>query len=137
MPRKKHLRKVVAPPKFKSYVPVGSRSEKKEKIQLFYEEFEAVKLADYDGMHHHEACSLMGVSRATFARIYESARNKIAKALVEVREIEAVFGNAEFNEKWFLCNDCQARFTLKRVSASEECPICTSVHFDPIINKEL
>ena len=42
-------------------------------------------------MHHTEAARLMGISRPTFARIYESARRKIAQALVETREIKAVY----------------------------------------------
>lgn len=134
MPRKKHSRKVVAPPRFKSYIPSGYKKESKEIIQLLYEEYEALKLTDYEGMHHHEACRLMGVSRPTFARIYESARKKIATALVEVREIHTIFGNAEFDESWFICNNCHARFTLKKADSNNKCPICSSIHFDQIIN---
>lgn len=133
MPRKKHSRKVVSPPRFKSYVPSGYKKEKKEKIHLFYEEYEALKLSDYEGLHHHEACRLMGVSRPTFARIYESARRKIATAMVEVREIHTVFGNAEFNENWYLCNECNARFTKKVTGKdSEKCPVCSSLDLNQI-----
>ncbi|MFW5644317.1 MAG: DUF134 domain-containing protein [Bacteroidota bacterium] len=136
MPRKKHLRKVVSPPKFKSYLPNGYKSHNKEEIDLLYEEYEAINLSDYQGLHHHEACRLMGVSRATFARIYESARKKIAAALVEVREIRAVFGNAAFDENWFICHKCNARFTLALSETNnDQCPICASLNFEPIMNK--
>ncbi|TFG89828.1 MAG: DUF134 domain-containing protein, partial [Candidatus Atribacteria bacterium] len=78
MPRPKRLRKIVSPPGFKGYKPYGNRHGMKEHVDLLYEEYEAIKLADYDLMNHQEASKLMGVSRATFARIYESARRKIA-----------------------------------------------------------
>ena len=77
MPRQIRLRKVVSPPKFKGYKPYGTTCISDEHVELLYEEYEAIKLADYDLMNHQEAAKLMGVSRATFARIYESARRKI------------------------------------------------------------
>jgi len=129
MPRGKRLRKVVAPPAFKSYAPTGKI--KNGVVDLLYEEYEALKLADYDLMNHLEASKLMGVSRPTFARIYESARRKIAKALVENKEIKAVYGNVYFDEKWFECEKCEGKFTLpdKKMAA---CPICKSVDIKPV-----
>jgi len=46
------------------------------------DEFEAVRLADREGMYHEQAAEHMGVSRPTFSRILESARQRIAEALV-------------------------------------------------------
>ncbi|WP_075590643.1 DUF134 domain-containing protein [Labilibacter marinus] len=126
MPRKKRLRKVVAPPRFQGYKPYGSRLEGNGSVDLLYEEYEAIKLADYDLMNHNEAAVLMGVSRPTFARIYESARRKIAVALVETKEIKSVFGNAELQDNWFLCTSCEAKFNKPESVISEDCPICKS-----------
>nr|WP_321408527.1 DUF134 domain-containing protein [uncultured Carboxylicivirga sp.] len=78
MPRRRRLRKIVAPPGFKGYKPYGHRPNSK-KVELLYEEYEAIKLADYDLLNQLEASKLMGISRATFARIYESARRKLQK----------------------------------------------------------
>lgn len=133
MPRRKHLRKIVEPPRFSSYHPKGGQKQAKEPVLLLYEEYEAIKLADYDGLHHHEACRLMGISRPTFARIYESARQKIAKALVEVREIQAVYGNVSFNHNWYECMGCHARFTLQTPGNEEVCPICSSAEVEQIL----
>ena len=124
MPRRKRMRKVVAPPGFRGYKPYGSRHGQKEHVDLHYEEYEAIKLADYDLMNHLEASRLMGVSRATFARVYESARRKIARALVETREIRSVFGHASLDQSWFVCNECQARFNIPHNHAGRHCPIC-------------
>ena len=127
MPRRKRLRKVVAPPGFKGYKPYGSSARKKQHVELLYEEYEAIKLADYDLLNHLEASKLMGVSRPTFARIYESARRKLANALVETREIRSVFGNARLDGEWYLCDDCQARFTIPIHMSNRGCPICKSL----------
>jgi len=127
MPRQRRLRKVVAPPNFKGYKPYGARTRSiDDEVELLYEEYEAIKLADYDLMNHAEASKLMGVSRATFARIYESARRKISKALVETRAIKSIFGNAELDGNWFLCRTCNARFTIPDKASGGQCPICKS-----------
>ena len=127
MPRRKRLRKVVAPPGFKGYKPYGISKHKKQHIELLYEEYEAIKLADYDFMNQLEASEIMGVSRPTFARIYESARRKLANALVETREIRSVYGNAILDGAWSLCSDCNARFTIPNQMTNHSCPICRSL----------
>ena len=76
MPRKKRLRRVVVPPGFKGFKPYGNWREKEEAVELLFEEYESIKLTDYSGLNHEEASVLMEVSRATFARVYESARQK-------------------------------------------------------------
>lgn len=134
MPRRRRLRKIVAPPRFGGYKPYGISRNAGESVELLYEEYEAIKLADYDLMNHQEASGLMGVSRPTFARIYESARRKIARALVEAKEIKAVYGNAWLDKNWYLCNDCHARFTLLQKLTNQKCPMCKSVHIDSIKN---
>jgi len=132
MPRRRRLRKIVAPPSFKGYKPYGLRKKGMGTVELLYEEYEAIKLADYDLLNHDEACVLMGVSRPTFARIYESARRKISKALVEAKEIKTVYGNVAFDETWFVCDDCQARFTMPP-SGTNQCPMCKSRNYKQLI----
>ncbi|MDQ1770522.1 DUF134 domain-containing protein [Labilibaculum euxinus] len=134
MPRKIRLRKVVEPPRFKGYRPFGVNSKSRKSIDLLYEEYEALKLADYDLLKHDEAAGLMGISRPTFARIYESARRKIAAALVEAKEIRTVFGNAVMDKNWYLCSKCNARFNIPETMDKETCPACNSKHIE-LINK--
>lgn len=132
MPRRRRLRKIVAPPGFRGYKPYGVSGHHPDKIELLYEEYEALKLADYDLMNHQEASKLMGVSRPTFARIYESARRKIAKALVETKEIKAVYGNAWLDKSWVICNHCHARFTIPKTIDQKVCPICSSENIESL-----
>ena len=117
------------PPKFKGYRPYGTKKSIGKSIELFYEEYEAIKLADYHLLNHKEAGFFMGVSRATFARIYENARRKIAHAMVEAKEIKAVTGNVAFDKTRYLCNDCNNRFTTKELQYRWYCPTCSSGNF--------
>ncbi|MFA8299311.1 MAG: DUF134 domain-containing protein [Hyphomicrobiales bacterium] len=132
MPRRRRMRKVVAPPLFKGYKPFGNRTQKSEVVELNYEEYEAIKLSDYDLMSHAEASKLMDVSRATFARIYETARRKIAKAFVECKTIHTVFGNACLDDSWFACLACHARFTILPDKTEQKCPICNKEDIKPL-----
>jgi len=52
-----------------------------EKITLYRDELEALKLCDMDGLTQVEAGSRMGISRGTVQRILSSARKKVATAL--------------------------------------------------------
>jgi predicted DNA-binding protein (UPF0251 family) len=132
MPRPKRLRKVVAPPSFKGFKPYGSKEHSKPPIELFYEEYEAIKLADYDHLNQLEASEIMGVSRPTFARIYTKARQKMALALVESREIISVFGNAFFDKDWFQCKACHSKFNLPTEMDQGHCPLCQSIEINEI-----
>ncbi|MGQ1891472.1 DUF134 domain-containing protein [Thermophagus sp. OGC60D27] len=132
MARPKTLRKVVKPPGFKGYKPYGHQQDKAKCVELLYEEYEALKLADYDLMTHQEASKVMGVSRATFARIYERARRKMAEALVEVKEIKAVYGHALLDKSWLVCRSCNARFTIPKTVDDRNCPVCKSFNVETI-----
>jgi predicted DNA-binding protein (UPF0251 family) len=136
MPRRRRLRKIVAPPAFKGYKPYGTTYNGGEPIELLYEEYEAIKLADYKLFNHAEAATLMGISRATFARIYESARRKIAKALVEVKEIKTSYGNAWLDKDWYECKECHAKFTIPKTMEEKNCPICSTNNFELLNNKQ-
>lgn len=46
------------------------------------DELEAIRLADYEGRYHEQAAREMKVSRATFGRIVNEARRKVAEALI-------------------------------------------------------
>ncbi len=45
------------------------------------DEFEAIRLADQEGLYQEEAARRMGVSRTTFGRILDSAHRKVAEVL--------------------------------------------------------
>ena len=133
MPRHIRQRKVISPPQFKGFKPYGCSENKLSPVELLYEEYEAIKLADFKLMNHQEAAVLMGISRATFARIYEKARRKIARALVETREISTSAGNCYCDKTWFLCHSCHSRFTIPQKTKNNKCPLCQSSKIENIL----
>jgi uncharacterized protein len=132
MPRNHRMRRIASPPRFSGYKPYGCHQHQEQAVVLLYEEYESIKLADYKFMNHQEAAVLMGISRPTFARIYENARRKIALALVEAREITTENGNSYTDKKWFLCKQCQTRFTIPARINNHNCPICHTDQIAPI-----
>jgi predicted DNA-binding protein (UPF0251 family) len=52
-------------------------------VPLKDEEWEAIRLTDYEGLAQEAAARQMGVSRPTFSRVLAKARAQVAKALAE------------------------------------------------------
>lgn len=129
MPRIKTLRKVLNPPIIKGFKPYGSEAGKRGAtlVNLLFEEYEALRLCDYDKCNHHQASVMMGVSRPTFTRIYASALQKIALAFVEGRQISIEGGKVYFDSDWYQCAGCGCNFNNpEREKEIEKCPLCGS-----------
>ena len=52
------------------------------------DEFEAIRLADLEGLYQEDAADRMGISRQTFGRIVASAHAKVAEALVKGKALK-------------------------------------------------
>ncbi len=59
-----------------------------QEVSLGMDELEALRLADYEGRYHQEAAREMKVSRATFGRILNEARRKVAEALLQGKALK-------------------------------------------------
>ncbi len=81
MPRPKKHRKCKCDPGASYFKPKGIPLKLLSEIVIERDEFEALKLSDYDGLTQEESAEKMGISRQTFGRIIKSARNKVADAL--------------------------------------------------------
>jgi predicted DNA-binding protein (UPF0251 family) len=99
-----------------------------EVVELRLDELEAFRLADQEGLHHTVAGKKMGVSRATFGRILEEARRKIAEALIEGKVLQ--FGGGEVRtarKREYACQDCGDKFSVpRRAPLPMNCPSCDS-----------
>jgi len=73
--------------KGKAFKPVGVPLSEIEKIMLYPDELEALKLCDVDGLSQEEAGHQMGISRGTVQRILAGARRKTACALTECKAL--------------------------------------------------
>ena len=66
-----------------AFKPTGTPFAEIEKVKLYRDELEALRLCDAEGLTQEQAGSKMGVSRGTIQRIISGARKKIALALTE------------------------------------------------------
>lgn len=126
-PRNKTIRKVVNPPLIKGLKPFGLESGRiiAEPVTLLFEEYEAIRLCDYDLFNQAQASVMMEVSRPTFTRIYASALRKIAQALVEGRTLTIKGGKVYFDSDWHHCRGCDCYFNNPdKDQRVEKCPLC-------------
>ncbi|NOY52721.1 MAG: DUF134 domain-containing protein [Deltaproteobacteria bacterium] len=97
-PRPKKIRHCGCKLKGRAFKPTGMPMGALEKIRMYRDEIEAMKLCDLDGLTQEEAGLRMGVSRGTVQRILSSARRKSAEALSGCKAIildEVVCGKSE------------------------------------------
>ncbi len=72
--------------------PVGIRVGELEETTLGLDEAESLRLADLEELYHEAAARNMGVSRATFGRILQGARKKVADAIVNGKALRLAGG---------------------------------------------
>lgn len=125
MPRRKRNRRIQVPPVIKGMSVYGVRGRKTNEVVLHLEEYEAIRLLDYQNLTQEEAAVFMDVSRPTLTRIYEEARNKVATAFVEGRDLIFRGGDIYFDKNWYKCNACKASFS-DYTEDNEKCPVCNS-----------
>lgn len=106
MPRPKRCRRICGYPDYWSFWPEGVNLP--ETIVFTLDEYETIRLIDYQKQTQEECAAQMGVSRATVTSIYENARYKLADAMVNGKRIRITGGayrideipaSAELNEK--------------------------------------
>ena len=85
MPRPKRPRCIASEPAIKGFKPRGAVET--GEVILSLEEFEALRLIDYEGMDQSGAAQVMDVSRQTVGRILKAARYKIAESLVTAKRL--------------------------------------------------
>jgi uncharacterized protein len=94
--RPQKTRQVKCEPAERCFRPKCLPLSKVEKVYLTIDEFEAVRLADVEGLKQEEAAKRIGVSRPTFSRIINAAHAKIGDALVNIKAIKIEGGCCNF-----------------------------------------
>jgi predicted DNA-binding protein (UPF0251 family) len=74
MPNSKRYRKVTMPTIMEGFKFFGVPMLELEPVVLLFEEYEAIRLADYENLTQKEAALNMKISRPTFTRLYDKAR---------------------------------------------------------------
>jgi uncharacterized protein len=104
MPRPKCRRNICGMPDKNYYKPRGIPTLDLEEIVLNLDEFEAIRLADYEQLYQEEAATEMNVSRQTFGRIIESAHKKIADVLLNGKALKIEGGEVNLEETKSCCH---------------------------------
>jgi uncharacterized protein len=131
MSRPCKLRRVNCNPLAMSFKPCGGRSTSGEKVSLTLDEFEAIRLADFEGLYQEQAAQKMKISRQTFGNIITSAHKKVADFLVNSKQLMVEGGAIEIKRCNFICSVCKHAWSITCGSEKPgECPQCKSTEFN-------
>ncbi len=101
------------------FVPDGVSASECGEIILSLDEFEAMRLADLEGLYQEQCAGMMDISRQTFGRIIDSARRKTAEALIHGKRLKIAGGIVSYEEDG--CLKCSFEFSENRNCG---CPNC-------------
>jgi len=122
VPRPRKKRTIEYVPAKKTYKPVGQRLTDLPQVWLSYDELEALRLSDLEGLYQAEAATRMGISRSTFQRTLSDAHRKVAEALVEGAAL--VIGDAESPVQQWGCPACGYTWAVLHGAGEANPPVC-------------
>ena len=93
MPRPRRRCLIRRMPRANYFKPVGVRMRDLQEVVLSVEEFEAVRLKDFEGLDQVEAAEKMGISQSTFHRLLLLARRKMADSIISGKALKIEGGS--------------------------------------------
>ncbi|MCX6002529.1 MAG: DUF134 domain-containing protein [Chloroflexi bacterium] len=144
MPRPRKNCKVAFLPGTTFFKPAGVPLRLLDKVCIYIEEIESLRLRDIENLDQAQCARYMNISRATFQRILESARKKIAVGILGGKAIKIDGGAFELETPQCCCRigcsqDVQAGMSARW--SAESCSIChrlcDSAPVPPAINAGL
>jgi predicted DNA-binding protein (UPF0251 family) len=129
MPRPRKPCCIACHPGATYFKPRGIPLWQLEEIVLPLDGFEALRLADFQGLTQEEGAERMGVSRATFGRIVENARRVVADALINGKALRIEGGEVVMEQRTFRCTDCGHTWGVPfGTGRPAVCPQCKSAN---------
>ena len=128
MARPKKHRRIGCSPSSYYFKPAGVPLGHLEEVTLEADELEAIRLGDLLNLSQEEAAELMKVSRATFGRIVNKAREKIADSILNGKAIKISDEiSGELKDKFtFICKKCGLEIKMKNRRRLGSCPKCNN-----------
>lgn len=117
MPRPRKCRKVCFLPERNSFGPLNITNIDAEIILMTVDEYETIRLIDLEEMTQEECAEKMDVARTTIQRIYNDARKKLAKSLVEGKILKIQGGDYKLCDKGELL--CRCKKCCKRKASPD------------------
>ena len=136
MARPEKLRCISQFPNVGFFKPAGIPASLLKGVRLSLEEVEAIRLKDLEGLEQEEYAHQMHISRPTFHRILESARKKVADALINGKAIQIEGGNFELPQRLFRCGNDGHEWNVPFETMAQRlplsCPVCFSGDIEPM-----
>ncbi len=101
MPRPRKCRRVCCLPTTGRFGPLETAGDKPHEITMTVDEYEAIRLIDYEGLTQEQCAEQMAVGRTTAQAVYNAARYKLAQCLVEGGALRITGGD------YALCGECE------------------------------
>jgi len=92
--RPKKVRYVQKMPKITVFSPRG-KPGRPDEVELTVDQFEAIKLTDFQGLDQVQGALAMGISRPSFGRILREGRAIVADGLVNGKIIKIHIGDVQ------------------------------------------
>ena len=135
MGRPQLWRRVSFVPPITYFKPAGIPLVSLQEVHLLVEEAEAIRLKDIEGLEQEECAQKMNISRSTFSRVLDSARQKIADALLCGKAIRIEGGNFEMAIRRFRCiegHEWEVSYESLIAAPPEFCPRCETPSIMPL-----
>jgi len=132
MSRPLKCRRICDPPKMKGFKPYGIRTCGNNPVTLKMEEYESIRLVNYENLPQEVAAIQMNVSRPTFTRIYNNALKQIAVSFVEGKAIEIEGGNYKLDKEWYRCRKCYK--LIEGIENHSKCGNCSLFGESELVN---
>ena len=113
MPRPRKCRRVCCLPWNAAFGPIGDRAAEGT-VVMSVDEYETIRLIDLMGFTQEECAAQMNVARTTVQGIYNTARRKLAEALVHGRVLSIEGGDYQ------LCGEAMSSCSCRMSAAA--CP---------------
>lgn len=95
-------------PEICAFCPEGAQA--RDDICMTVDEYDVIRLKDYEGLSQDEIARRMGVARSTVQRVYDEARHKLAECLVSGKRLRIEGGDyrlCEGQSGRFNCGGCR------------------------------
>lgn len=112
VPRPQRCRRVCSEPEYSCFEPEGVKNP--ETVVLYVDEYEVIRLVDFEKQNHEECAVIMDISRTTVTEIYERARYKISDCIINGKQLVISGGN------YRICNGIFKLCCNKQCKRNEE-----------------
>lgn len=120
--RPKKCRQISSNPDYMMFKPDGIPLSETEHNILGFDELEALRLSDFEGMKHEDAAKIMAISRATFGRTLEKARFTLIEAILNKKSIVITQGNNCFADNLMNNPEVIEKFVEEKKEKCQKCP---------------